>query len=156
MQSFSSDNLPASMLVGIGCGLEGNDLFARETRKLTDRLQWHALRVSAVQKALYHAANVFAGNFPVVLASIAERLLRASTSDEASLTHLLPMMRAVCERLGESGAERTLTGPAARGDIETIHRHRDALDSLDPGLRSLYDMLSDIASDIARDRQCGE
>ncbi|MBR9978626.1 MAG: DUF2520 domain-containing protein [Bacteroidetes bacterium] len=155
MQSFSSDDLPASMLTGIGCGIEGDEQFCREATKLAMMLQWRPLRIQAEHKALYHAANVFAGNFPTVLASIAERLLRASASDasDASLAHLLPMMRAVMQRIDEVGVAQALTGPAVRGDHETVQHHLDILDTIEPDFHRVYDILSDIAGGMARDRQ---
>lgn len=36
------------------------------------------------------------------------------------------------------GARRALTGPAVRGDWETVHRHQAALRELAPDLVSLY------------------
>lgn len=155
MQSFSSGDLPASMLIGIGCGIEGDEHFYREATKFAEILRWKPLRIQPEHKALYHAANVFAGNFPTVLASIAARLLRASAYDasDASLAHLLPMMHAVLQRIDEVGVEQALTGPAARGDHETIQRHRDVLDTIEPDVRRLYDMLSDVAGGMARDRR---
>jgi predicted short-subunit dehydrogenase-like oxidoreductase (DUF2520 family) len=42
------------------------------------------------------------------------------------------------ENISATGAEKALTGPVARGDIQTIRRHLDALAGADEGLRRLY------------------
>lgn len=144
MMSFHADSLPAPALHGIGCGIEGDDAFWDEGRRFAERMDWRPLRITAERKSLYHAANVFAGNFPTVLASMAETLLRASAADASSadISHLFPMMHAVLERLANTPPQAALTGPAARGELETIHRHLDALEEQDPKFRDVYDALT--------------
>jgi len=48
------------------------------------------------------------------------------------------MVRAGMENVLAIGPEKALTGPVARGDIQTIRRHLDALAGADDGLRALY------------------
>lgn len=140
MQSFTDDEMPAGTLDGIGCGIEGSEAFITGATALATALDWRPLRVDRERKALYHAANIFAGNFPVLLAEAAETLLRASAHDQeaADLSHLLPMMRAIVERLQQTAPRDALTGPAARGDRERIREHLDALAEFDPKLRDAY------------------
>ncbi|MFA6234709.1 MAG: DUF2520 domain-containing protein [Bacteroidota bacterium] len=144
MQSFSSDSLPAEALRGIGCGIEGNDDFWSEGQRFAEYMDWRPVRIDAGKKALYHIANVFAGNFPTVLAALSETMLRESAANpaDAHLSHLLPMMRTVLDRLRDTPAAEVLTGPAARGDHDTILRHLDALEAIDPQLRSVYESLT--------------
>jgi predicted short-subunit dehydrogenase-like oxidoreductase (DUF2520 family) len=161
MQSFHSDDLEESALVGIGCGIEGGDEFCEKARAFAEALDWRPLRIDARKKALYHAANVFAGNFPIVLASVAERLLAAAAAGDgtvgggtagsgtAQLSHLLPMMRTVLARLEDNSPADALTGPAARGDRETIARHLEALEETDPDIRILYETLTREAARLA-------
>lgn len=151
MQSFHSDILEESALTGIGCGVEGGDEFWEKGRAFAEALDWRPLRIDARKKALYHAANVFAGNFPLVLASVAERLLAAAATGDgpAELSHLLPMMRAVLARLEHNSPADALTGPAARGDRGTIARHLEALEETDPDIRILYETLTREAAKLA-------
>lgn len=145
MQSFPLQALAPERLDGIGCGIEGSDAFWDAASALASTLDWKPLRIAADRKALYHAANVFAGNFPVALAHAAEQLLRASAIDDtsASLGHLLPMLRTVVDRLEALPPSQSLTGPAARGDRETIARHLAALETIDPKLRAAYAALTE-------------
>jgi predicted short-subunit dehydrogenase-like oxidoreductase (DUF2520 family) len=70
------------------------------------------------RRALYHAGAAVASNFLVTLHRVAADLVeRAGAPGEA----LVPLM----ERTIENGFE--LTGPIARGDAETVERHRAAL-----------------------------
>lgn len=157
MQSFHSDFLEESALSGIGCGIEGGDEFWEKARAFAEALDWRPLRIDARRKAQYHAANVFAGNFPIVLASVAERLLSeaavaedgAAGDGKAELSYLLPMMRTVLARLENVGPSEALTGPAARGEHEIIARHIEALEETDPDIRILYETLTREAAKLA-------
>jgi predicted short-subunit dehydrogenase-like oxidoreductase (DUF2520 family) len=154
MQSFATDELEPGALSGIGCGIDGGDDFWNDAREFALAMDWRPLRIEGERKALYHAANVFAGNFPTVLADVAARLLRASAADarEAELDHLLPMMRAVLARLEHTVPADALTGPAARGDVRTITRHLDALGPIDPDLKDAYAALTKLATEMRRDK----
>jgi predicted short-subunit dehydrogenase-like oxidoreductase (DUF2520 family) len=83
------------------------------------------------QRALYHAGAAIASNFLVTLYRSASRLLEeAGAPPEA----LIPLMK----RTIENGFE--LTGPIARGDWETVERHRAALHG--SGFEQAYDALT--------------
>jgi len=85
------------------------------------------------RRALYHAGAAIASNFLVTLYRVASSLLEeAGAPPEA----LVPLM----ERTIENGFE--LTGPVARGDWETIDRHRAALHG--SGFEQAYDALVEI------------
>jgi predicted short-subunit dehydrogenase-like oxidoreductase (DUF2520 family) len=82
-------------------------------------------------RVLYHAGCSFASNFLVTLYRVASGLVeRAGAPPEA----LVPLMT----RTIENGFE--LTGPIARGDWETVERHREALHGTE--LAELYDVLA--------------
>ena len=54
----------------------------------------------------------------------------------------LDLVRATVENVAALGPARALTGPAARGDSETLERHRAALD---PSELAAYDAMVDLA-----------
>jgi predicted short-subunit dehydrogenase-like oxidoreductase (DUF2520 family) len=82
------------------------------------------------RRALYHAGAAIASNFLVTLYRVASRLTaEAGAPPEA----LVPLMT----RTIENGFE--LTGPIARGDWETVERHREVLRGTD--VQALYDTL---------------
>jgi predicted short-subunit dehydrogenase-like oxidoreductase (DUF2520 family) len=83
------------------------------------------------RRVLYHAGCAVASNFLVTLYRVASELVaQAGAPPEA----LVPLM----ERTIENGFE--LTGPIARGDWETVERHREALRGSD--LATFYDVLA--------------
>ena len=84
------------------------------------------------RRAVYHAGAAMASNFLVTLYRAAAGLFEdAGAPPEA----LVPLM----QRTIENGFE--LTGPIARGDWETVDRHRAALHGTAAG--TLYDCLAE-------------
>jgi predicted short-subunit dehydrogenase-like oxidoreductase (DUF2520 family) len=96
----------------------------------------HPDRIAAAAKPLYHAAAVIAGNYPAVLAALAERLARAAgiPPDTAGRMYL-PLLAGAAENLLTVGPGKALTGPVRRGDLETLRRH---LAALPPDVQPLY------------------
>lgn len=143
VQSFSP--LPTlTSLRGITCGIEGGDVFEREALALATGWGWHGIRIDAAHKALYHAACVLTGNFPTVLAEVAGEALSVASKDglAAPWQAFLPMLHEVLRKLEAAPPAEVLTGPARRGDADTLRRHADALRELSPEAAHVYDALS--------------
>jgi predicted short-subunit dehydrogenase-like oxidoreductase (DUF2520 family) len=87
-------------------------------------------------RALYHAGAVLASPGLVALHRAAAALLEAAGAPPDAL---VPLMR----RTIENGFD--LTGPAARGDWETVDANRAAIRAAHPELEPLYDALTEAA-----------
>jgi len=85
-------------------------------------------------RVLYHAGAAFASGYLVTLHRVASDLVETAG---APADALLPLMR----RTIENGLE--LTGPIARGDWETVERHRNAIRESRPEYARLYDALAE-------------
>ena len=103
--------------------------------------------------AIYHAGAVAASNYLVTLLDFAVRHLQALGADRLqALQALLPLVRgtlANVERLGIPGA---LTGPIARGDVETVAGHFAALRQRAPELLELYRVMARQTIPLAREQ----
>ena len=79
-------------------------------------------------RPLYHAAAVMASNYLVTLLA-AERgcFNGAGASPDDAEAALVALARGTLENVQEMGAERALTGPLMRGDIETVQLHLRAM-----------------------------
>jgi predicted short-subunit dehydrogenase-like oxidoreductase (DUF2520 family) len=101
--------------------VEGDALASDLVRALGGR----ALAVPARSKAAYHAAACMASNHVVALLGQVQRVAEgAGVPFEA----FLPLARGALEDVALLGPAAALTGPAARGDLVTIERHRRGLD----------------------------
>ena len=144
----------AALLRGAWIGIAGDEGALGPARALATSLGAHVLRIPAAGQALYHTAAVVASNFPIVLAALAERLLREAgvAAEEArpAVRHLLSSAAANLAR-GDDAA-LALTGPVVRGDVTTVRRHLEALDA-HPGVhdvREVYRALAQATLDVAR------
>ncbi|HEX3805888.1 MAG TPA: Rossmann-like and DUF2520 domain-containing protein [Gaiellaceae bacterium] len=113
-----------------GVTAEDDDAHARALW-LAETLGLKPFELADDRRVLYHAGCAVASNFLVTLYRVASELVaQAGAPPEA----LVPLM----ERTIQNGFE--LTGPIARGDWETVERHREALRGSD--LATFYDFLA--------------
>jgi predicted short-subunit dehydrogenase-like oxidoreductase (DUF2520 family) len=110
----------------------------------------HVARIDTGHKTLYHAAAAIASNYTVTLLALARDLFtRAGVEDEQALAALAQLARGSIENVTRVGLPKGLTGPAARGDVDVIRRHVDALPDAH---RALYLALLDATLPIARSK----
>jgi len=92
--------------------------------QVAESLGGHPFEVLDEDRATYHAAAVIASNHLVALMGQVERLAAdIGVPREA----YLDLARSSLDNVAELGASAALTGPAARGDWETLARHLAAL-----------------------------
>jgi predicted short-subunit dehydrogenase-like oxidoreductase (DUF2520 family) len=127
LQTFTTTTGDPDLLAGAPAIIEGDARALAAARALSERLAMApVLELAADRKASYHAAAVFASNYLVVLADIAERLARDADRDWPDGT-FLPLMRQTVANLA-AGPAAALTGPVRRGDARTVERHLQALE----------------------------
>jgi hypothetical protein len=110
-------------------------------------------RVDDSQRALYHAAAVFASNYVVALLGEAVGLLEQSGwTERDAVRGLVPLAEGAVANVAKRGPTAALTGPIRRGDADTIGRHLAALGDGRRGgrRRGLYRMLGEVALEIAQ------
>lgn len=122
---------------------DGDDAALETISRLVSRLGGKQVRIDAEKKGMYHAAAVFASNYPVVLAETAENLLKSCGFDEASAREACAALLSQAARsIAGATPREALTGPAKRNDLPTIERHRTALKMYHDGEYSeLYEAL---------------
>ncbi|MGO8874112.1 MAG: DUF2520 domain-containing protein [Acidimicrobiales bacterium] len=113
-------------------------------RRLAEALGGRAIEVDDGARATYHAAATIAANHLVSLVGQVERVAAAAG---LPLDAFAGLMRAATDDAFALGPSRALTGPAVRGDWDTVDRHRRALSAL-PGHRTelaAYDAMVGLA-----------
>lgn len=139
LQSFAN---PGVSFRGIYIALDGTDEVRKTGIKLARRLQAHAFSVPAEERKAYHAAACFASNYVVTVMSVAQELMARWTPTPADgLSALLPLFCGTANNLKNTQlAREALTGPIARGDINTIEAH---LAVIPPEIAELYKALGE-------------
>ena len=133
-------------------GVDGDAEAIEAAAALAHRIGANALTIPPGEKPRYHAAAVFAANFPVVVAALAERLLEeAGVQEGEARAATLGLMSAAVSNLERGRPHDVLTGPIARGDVESVIGHLAALAEDAPALDA-YVTLSRAAHTQARER----
>lgn len=120
---------------GVTFGVEGEEEAADLAAGIAAAIGRRALRVAPGEKTRYHAGAVLASNLLVACLGAGLGQLREATGGAASVDDLLPLARSALEQVERHGPAGGLTGPAVRGDAETLGAH---LEALDPVARDLY------------------
>ncbi|HRC61685.1 MAG TPA: DUF2520 domain-containing protein [Dehalococcoidia bacterium] len=137
LQSFPSREGGAARFRGITCGVEGSNPLGRVLEELVGRLGASVVRLEGVDRAAYHAAAVFASNDVVALMAAArEAWTLAGLSAASARTSLVPLLLGAAQNVAEHDLRDALTGPVARGDVDTVRRHLAVLG--DSELGALY------------------
>uniref|UniRef100_A0A831X8D8 DUF2520 domain-containing protein n=1 Tax=Thermorudis peleae TaxID=1382356 RepID=A0A831X8D8_9BACT len=139
VQTFAGTEADAERLAGCVFGIEAGEPLRAYLEELAYRLGGYPLAVEGSNRVLYHAAAVFASNAVVTLAAVAARIWQELRLPAEQATRgLAPLMRTTVENIERLGTAQALTGPVARGDVETVRRHVSALAGRFPELLGLY------------------
>jgi predicted short-subunit dehydrogenase-like oxidoreductase (DUF2520 family) len=128
------------------CFVEGEavDVAERLARDLTPRVA----RLETGKKTLYHAGAAIASNYTVTLLAIARDLFaKAGVPEGTALEALIELVRGSLDNVARVGIPKGLTGPVARGDVDLVRRHAEALDG---PVRDLYLALMEATLPLAR------
>jgi predicted short-subunit dehydrogenase-like oxidoreductase (DUF2520 family) len=119
-------------------------------RAAAEALGGNVVEVEDGDRAAYHAAAVIAANHLVALMGQVERV--AATAG-LPLDAFAGLMRAASDDAIALGPRAALTGPAARGDWETVERHRDAIAAMPAHRTELagYDAMVALARRLSLD-----
>jgi predicted short-subunit dehydrogenase-like oxidoreductase (DUF2520 family) len=120
------------------------------TRRLAESLGGQVVEVEDAGRGAYHAAASIAANHLVALVGQVERVAATIGLPLAAFADLL---HAATDDALALGPRRALTGPAARGDWDTVERHRSVLAGM-AGPRSevaAYDAMVALAGRLSLD-----
>ncbi|MBI4422045.1 MAG: DUF2520 domain-containing protein [Gemmatimonadetes bacterium] len=147
LQTLADAATAPERLRGAVAAVEGDARAVQVAEGLARGVGLRPVAVPATAKPLYHAGAVFASNYVVTVSAVARRLLQeAGIPPEVAWQGLLPLIVGAGENLRGGSPEEALTGPIARGDVETIRRH---LAALSPEDARLYRLLGREALRIA-------
>lgn len=125
-------------LAGVYFAIEGDEKALRLTHTLVISLQGKVLRIKPEQKPYYHAAATFASPLFTPLMEAAVRLMaRAGVRPKTAILALRPLLLTTLDNFVYTG-KLSWTGPLARGDADTVHKHLQCLARYDSSLAHYY------------------
>jgi len=94
--------------------------------------------ISSAQRKQMHLAAVFSCNFTNHMMSLSEKIMKNAQLD-FSLLH--PLILETIEKALKHAPQSVQTGPAKRGDLETLDKHMEMLKS-DENVQEIYRLIS--------------
>ncbi len=132
LQCLGGGRGAADVLAGSRARIEGDRLACAAARRLARDLGLIPLRfrreLGPAERVAYHTAATLVANDLVALTALALELLEsAGLKPRAGLRALLPLIRGTLAQMERGGLAAALSGPAARGDGETLGQQLRAL-----------------------------
>jgi predicted short-subunit dehydrogenase-like oxidoreductase (DUF2520 family) len=169
VRSFAQPEEVLASFAGTYCGMEGDAAALSVLAPAFERIGAVLVPIEARHKMLYHAAAVFASNYLVTVLDVAlEAYGAAGIPREVALPMLAPLARNTLENVFGTvptiasktrahkdlnvGPETALSGPIARGDMQTVSKQYRALRAWDIETASLYRQLARRTERLARRR----
>ena len=149
VQTFPKSKVTSGWLEDIWIGIEGDKKAVVAARRIVHDFAARSFVLSSRQKVLYHVAAVFSSNYFVTLLSVVEELGKRIHLPRRKLISIVePLILQSLMNVKKSSAASALTGPIARGDVQTLKRHRLELGK--KGLRNISQLYSALAKETSR------
>jgi len=107
-------------------------------KRLCKEINANSIIIQKEEKALYHAFAVFISNYLTVILAQAEKSLLSKESKIKINNLYKPLIDSTLRNIEILGVREGLTGPAKRGDRETIKNNIGALQKYSPELTKVY------------------
>lgn len=139
LESLADPLGAVEQLRGAFLGLDGSERAVALGERMARDVGAHAVRLLGEQKALYHAGAVTAANHLVALMGSGIRMMELAGIEEAQGRAMLcRLAQGALSNLEGMRPEEALTGPARRGDVETVRGHLERLRAQAPVDARLY------------------
>ena len=154
MQTFpGTENADASALSGIAYAVEGPPPLSEALEEMARALGGWPVEISPQDRALYHLSGFLACGAVVALLAQASEIWKVmGYTREEGQEVLLPILRSTVDSLKTRGIPAALTGPVSRGDISTVIKHLDALESRAPSALAIYCQTALEAVSLSREK----
>jgi predicted short-subunit dehydrogenase-like oxidoreductase (DUF2520 family) len=106
-----------------------------------------AVEIKEEDRAIIHLAAVFINNFVNAMSAIALDILKQKQLD---FYLLMPLLDETVEKIRLSDPLNAQTGPAMRGDLQTIDRHLGLLNQFPHEYKEVYQTVSDLITKYLR------
>jgi predicted short-subunit dehydrogenase-like oxidoreductase (DUF2520 family) len=140
-------------LKGAFAAIDGDSRAQSVLKRLARDAGMKTFANSPKDRARYHLAAVLAANsLAPLLALSTELMASAGIRPSEAQSGLLALMESSLAALEKAGPIEGLTGPVARGDVETLKRHLSVLGRDEALLARIYSALNLAAVQVARKR----
>lgn len=125
-----------------GCDRQTED----DIEEFVSMISEHISRTTFKQRQYLHLSAVFVNNFTNGLYAAAQQICR---THDVPFDLLHPLITTTAKRVQWGDVRFQLTGPAARGDQQTIDAHRRLI-AKEPDMLAIYDCLTDYLKQVKK------
>jgi predicted short-subunit dehydrogenase-like oxidoreductase (DUF2520 family) len=128
---------------GIYYGVDGTPEAVKTARQFAKRLEGKVILIKPEMRAFYHAACVVASNHLTTLLSILESMFERFGAEEKDFLRVFqPILLSTLRNVELASPQAALTGPAARGSVETVAEHFASIRKFSPELLPYFGTLT--------------
>lgn len=139
VRSFANADVLAEQFDGTICSVEGDDRALAILLPALQAIGAQTVTIKAETKLLYHAGSVFASNYLVTLMETALQTYQAAGIPADTARQMAePLARQTLENVFSMGTVNALTGPIARGDMQTVALQQKKLNGWNALAGNLY------------------
>lgn len=150
LQSFASVESSVEKLEDTVFTLEGCQRDMHKVESILEKTQNRYFKIDADSKTLYHAGACVISNYLVTLMDFGLSFFDyIGIKEKDAFAALKPLVEGTIGNIGGLGCKKALTGPIARGDIETLKRHVGEIEEKLPGKLELYRKMALMTLDLS-------
>ena len=148
-----TDAAPVDVLDGVVAAITApSETELAAAVSLATRLGLEPFELADADAATWHAAGVLAaGGITTLLAAARDLAIAAGVAPDVALRAMADLARGAIDSAAMQTPERSLTGPVARGDADTVAAHVDALRRRRPELVDTYREVTRTTAQLARE-----
>ena len=151
IQSIADVSTAKDQLKTTVFSVEGSTGAVKRLSDLMEQMENTYFVINSEQKTLYHMAACTVSNYLVTLVDVGLAMYEAIGIDrKVGYKALYPLIRGTVENLKHMDTKEALTGPIARGDINTVKAHLDAVS--DKGIEDFYRYLGQATVHMAMEK----
>lgn len=150
LQTFPTVELAVKAMPGTFWFCEGDKHALEVLGQLIQRTGGKPNIIPSASKVLYHCALVIACNYLTSLMDVALNVAeRANLDRQLAWRAFSPLIQSTIANIGHLGTASALTGPIARGDVDTVVRHLHALSDTNEEIAEIYKVLGNWTIQLA-------
>ena len=128
---------------GLYYAVDGSARGLRVARQFARRLDGRIIQIKPAMRVFYHAACVVASNHLTAMLSVLDTMYRRFDKNEKDFFRVFkPIITATLYNIERTSPAEALSGPVARGGVETVAGHLSAIKQFAPDLLPYFGTLT--------------
>jgi len=139
IHSFANIQNSIAFLAGTVFGITCDDKIKDWCINFVHDLKGVPVMIANEDKAIYHVASCMASSYFTTLIYMVEEMYKSiGMTPEEARKAFLPLVKGTLKNIEDNGAVVALSGPIARGDVNTILQHLTSIKKHIPDLYDVY------------------